>query len=239
MRVALYHRVSTLDQNPELARAELRAAAAQRGGVVALDVEETGSGAKNNRPGLARVMEAARAGALDAVMVWKLDRFGRSTLDLLSNVQELERGGVSFVCTSQGLQVGGGATSGAMGKLILTVMAGMAEFERELIRERTTLGMAHAREKGTRSGLPIGRGRGKRISAGIYVEPSRVIVDRARAIRAMMSNGKPLSWRRVRYQLQREGVQNLPDAATIARYVQKAYPDTPRGVRGWPRSSRV
>jgi DNA invertase Pin-like site-specific DNA recombinase len=68
---ALYHRVSTLDQEPTLARLGLRAA---------LQVEETGSGAPNDRPGLQRVMDAARRGDVDAVLVWKLDRFGRSAL---------------------------------------------------------------------------------------------------------------------------------------------------------------
>jgi len=69
---ALYHRVSTRDQNPKLARCELRQAAAARGLRIDLDVEETGSGALNNRPGLRRVMEAARKGEVGAVLVWKL-----------------------------------------------------------------------------------------------------------------------------------------------------------------------
>ena len=66
MRVAVYHRVSTLDQDPGLARDELRAAAARVGGEVVLDIEETGSGARNDRPGLQRLMNAARRGKLDA-----------------------------------------------------------------------------------------------------------------------------------------------------------------------------
>lgn len=230
IRVALYHRVSTLDQNKTLAREELRAAAAQRGGAVVLDVEETGSGAKNNRPGLARVMDGARAGRFDVVMVWKLDRFGRSTIDLLQNVQELERAGVAFVCTSQGLEVGGARGGGAMGRLILTVMAGMAEFERELIRERTTMGMANARAKGTKSGKPIGR------APAVL---SEAVTDRAAVLRGCpIGPGEtPLhSWRDVRRRLQGEGVQNLPDSATLARHVQKAHPGSRGGRSGWPRS---
>jgi putative DNA-invertase from lambdoid prophage Rac len=226
LRVALYHRVSTLDQNPALARDELHAAALQRGGVVALDVEETGSGAKNNRPGLAQIMEAARAGKLDAVLVWKLDRFGRSTLDLLANVQALETYGCRFIATTQGLDVGGRGGSGAMGKMILTVMAAMAEFERELIRERTVLGMANARAKGTRSGRPIGRA-----PAAL----SRAAIDRAAELRAAPAFPKH-SWAFVRWRLQQEGVQGLPDRATIARYVQKAHPGIDRGKVGRPRS---
>ena len=202
MRVALYHRVSTLDQNPELARDELRAAARGRGGDVVLGVEETGRGAKNDRPGLARIMEAACVGRLDAVLVWKLDRFGRSALDLLSNIRALRDCGVRFVATTQGLDFGG--DSGAVGQLLLTVLAGVAEFERELIRERTRLGQA----KAVKAGKHIGRPR------ALLSEKCK---DRAREIRRRGPGGEPFSWRFVREQLEREGFQNLPSHATIAR----------------------
>src|SRR5205085_1275493 len=107
MRAALYHRVSTTDQNPELAREELRSAAQRMGATVALDVEEVGSGARNDRPGLQRVLEAARRGKVDAVLVWKIDRFARSSLDLLTNVKALESSGVRFVAVSQGVVIDG------------------------------------------------------------------------------------------------------------------------------------
>src|SRR5712691_8088658 len=84
---ALYHRVSTRDQNPKLGRRELHQGAGARGLRIALDIEETGSGALNNRPGLRRVMDAARKGEIGCVIVWKLDRFGRSSLDVLANIQ--------------------------------------------------------------------------------------------------------------------------------------------------------
>lgn len=83
---ALYHRVSTLDQDPTLARRELRAAAARLGLRPTVQVEETCSGARNDRPGLRRVMEAARRGEVEAVLVWKLDRFGRSALNVLATL---------------------------------------------------------------------------------------------------------------------------------------------------------
>jgi len=92
-RAALYHRVSTLDQDPTLARRELRAA---------LVVGETGSGARNDRPGLQRVMGAARRGDVDAVLAWKLDRFGRSARDVLANIRDLDSAGVRFVVTIPG-----------------------------------------------------------------------------------------------------------------------------------------
>lgn len=97
LRCGIYHRVSTLDQDSSLASDELRAAAMFRGMEVVLAVEETGSGAKNSRPGLQKVMNAAKQGEIDVIMVWKLDRFGRSSLDLLSNINKLESYGVEFV----------------------------------------------------------------------------------------------------------------------------------------------
>jgi putative DNA-invertase from lambdoid prophage Rac len=147
---ALYHRVSSRDQNPALARRELRQAARARDLRIALDVEETGSGAWNNRPGLRRVMEAARKGEVEAILVWKLDRFGRSSLDVLSNIRTLTNSGVRFVAVTQGLDVR--PDGDAMSQLILTVLSGVAEFERSLIAERTALAAKVARQAGRRWG---------------------------------------------------------------------------------------
>ncbi len=105
LRAALYHWVSTREQNPRLARAELRAAAATRGLRVVLEVEETGSGRDSVQPGLGRVLEAAQRGAIDVVIVQRLDRWGRSTLDLLANLRRLRSAGVAFVAIAQGLEV--------------------------------------------------------------------------------------------------------------------------------------
>jgi DNA invertase Pin-like site-specific DNA recombinase len=149
---ALYHRVSTTDQDPTLARAELRGAAEARGYAIALDVEETGSGARNDRPGLQRVLDAARRGHVGAVIVWKLDRFGRSALDLLANVRALEDAGCAFHVVTQGIDIR--PDGDPMSRLLLTMLAAVAEFERDLIRERTRLGLAHARRQGKRLGRP-------------------------------------------------------------------------------------
>lgn len=154
MRAAIYHRASTLDQNPALAREELRAAAVRHGFEVAVEVEETGSGARNDRPGLQHVMREARRGKLDAVLVWKLDRFGRSALDLLANIRALESAGVRFIATTQGIDIRPGGD--AMGRLLVTMLAAVAEFERDLIRERTRLGLARARASGRKLGRPQG-----------------------------------------------------------------------------------
>jgi DNA invertase Pin-like site-specific DNA recombinase len=132
---AIYHRVSTIDQNPTAARPELHAAAAARGYDVVIDVEETGSGAMNDRPGLLTVLEAARRGRVRVVLVWALDRFGRSSLDLLSNIQQLDRAGCSFVSVSQPLELhpGGDPTS----RLMFTLLSAVAQWERDMIASRT------------------------------------------------------------------------------------------------------
>jgi putative DNA-invertase from lambdoid prophage Rac len=106
----------------------------------------------NDRPGLQELMAAARRGKLDAVLVWKLDRFGRSALDVLANIRDLDAAGVMFIATTQGIDIRPGGD--AMSRLILGVLASVAEFERDLIRERTQLGMAKAREAGKKIGRP-------------------------------------------------------------------------------------
>lgn len=148
-RIATYHRVSTLDQNPRLARQELRQAASRLGKLV-MEVEEVGSGARNDRPGWQKILDAARRGQLDTVVVWKLDRAGRSAIDLLGNIEALQGRGVRFLAVTQGLDIR--PESGAAGKMVLTMLAAVAEFERDIIRERTRLGLARAVANGTRLG---------------------------------------------------------------------------------------
>ena len=150
---ALYHRVSTTDQNPTLAHDELTAAAPARDMTVVLNVAETGSGVRNDRPGLARVLDAARRGQVKAVLVWKLDRFGRSALDLLANVRALEDAGCRFIAVTQGIDIRPG--SDPMFRLFLTVLATVAELQREWLSERTRLGLDKARRTGKRLGRPL------------------------------------------------------------------------------------
>lgn len=149
---ALYHRVSTVDQNPHAARQELRTAARRLGLRVVLDVRETGSGAQNHRPGLLRILKAAQRAEIDAVLVWKLDRFGRSAFDLLGNIRQLEAAGVRFVCTTQGIDIR--PAGDPMSRLLLTMLSAVAEFERDLLVERTRLGLANARRAGKLIGRP-------------------------------------------------------------------------------------
>ena len=154
LRAALYHRVSTREQNPRLARHELRAAAAVRGLRVVLEVEETASGRGSIRPGLDRVMDAVQRGRLDVVLVQRLDRWGRSTLDLLANLRRLRAAGVTFVAIAQGLEVR--PEHDAVSELTLTILAAAADFERSVIVERTLDGIAAARRAGKRIGRPLG-----------------------------------------------------------------------------------
>jgi DNA invertase Pin-like site-specific DNA recombinase len=147
----MYHRVSTLDQDPTLARTELRAAAKRLGYRIVLDVEEPGSGARNDRPGFERVLQDDRRGTFDALLVFKLDRAGRSALDLLANIRELvDVHGVRFLVTSQGLDLKPGGDG--ISRLLMTVLGAVAEFERDLIRDRTRLGLAAARRRGVHLG---------------------------------------------------------------------------------------
>lgn len=154
-RAALYNRVSTIDQDPTIARHELRNAARARGMEIVLEIEETGSGSRNDRPGLQRLMEAARRNQIDAVLVFKLDRFGRSALDLLANIRTLSDEGVRFIAVSQSLDIR--PRGDAISKLILAVLSGVAEFERSLVIERTRLGLEKARRAGKLLGRRVSR----------------------------------------------------------------------------------
>ncbi len=151
-RAALYHRASTVDENPDAARRDLRAAARRMGVRISLELRETGRGTNNDRPGLVRVIQAARRGTIDVVLVWKLDRFGSSAFDLLANIRQLEAAGARFVSVTQGIDIRPGRD--AMSRQMLTMLAAVAEFERDLIVERTRLGIANARRAGKRIGRP-------------------------------------------------------------------------------------
>ena len=150
LRAALYARVSNHDQQtlPMQNRA-LREYAARRGWVVAMQVKEVGSGA-SQRQMREKLMEAARRREIDVVLVWRLDRWGRSVADLLATLQELQHLGVGFVSLTEALDL----TTPA-GRAMAALLAVFAEFEREVLRERVRAGLAHARENGKRLGRPL------------------------------------------------------------------------------------
>jgi putative DNA-invertase from lambdoid prophage Rac len=149
LRVGLYARVSTHDQQtiPMQTRA-MREYATRRSWRIALQVREIGSGA-SQREKRERLLEAARRRDIDVVLVWRLDRWGRSVTDLLATLQELEHLGVGFVSLTEALDL----TTPA-GRAMAGLLAVFAEFEREILGERVRAGLEHARRNGQRLGRP-------------------------------------------------------------------------------------
>jgi putative DNA-invertase from lambdoid prophage Rac len=152
-RAALYCRVSTADQSCERQERDLRAFA-KRGGfeIIALH-KENASGAKADRVERRKVMALAQAREVDAILVTELSRWGRSTVDLVQTLQSLQAWNVSVLAIS-GLQFD---LSTPPGKMIASVMAALAEFERDLTRERIKSGIANAKARGKKLGRQEGQ----------------------------------------------------------------------------------
>jgi len=150
IRCALYVRVSTKDQECKTQVRQLTSCCRTRRWEVAQVFEDVGiSGSQDSRPGLDDLMKKARQGEFDAVVVQRFDRFARSTQHLLQALQEFQSLGIDFISFSEGVD-----TSTPMGKLIYTFLAGIAEFERSLIRERVKAGIERAQEAGVHCGRP-------------------------------------------------------------------------------------
>jgi DNA invertase Pin-like site-specific DNA recombinase len=150
-RAALYCRVSTADQSCARQERDLAAFAARAGYEVVGTFKETGSGVKLDRAERRRVMALARQ--IDAVLVTELSRWGRSTTDLLATLQELEARRVSVIALN-GMAFD---LSTPHGRMIATVLAGIAAFERELTQERIRSGIAAAKARGKRLGRQPGQ----------------------------------------------------------------------------------
>ena len=142
MKAAFYTRVSTSDQSPELQLRELHEYTTRQGWDITEIYQDVISGAKISRPGLKRLMEDARARKFDVLLVWKLDRFGRSLADCLNNIQELERWRIRFIATTQNLDTD---EKNPASRFLLHVLGAAAEFERSLIRERALAGQQRYR----------------------------------------------------------------------------------------------
>jgi putative DNA-invertase from lambdoid prophage Rac len=150
MRVALYARVSTHDQHTLTIQIDaMREFATRRGWTVIGAIEEIGSGAKDNRPKRQGLLKVARQRKLEVILVWKLDRWGRSLVDLMTTLHELTALGVGFVSLTEALDL----TTPA-GRAFAGFLAVFAEFERDLIRERIKAGIADARKRGKAHGRP-------------------------------------------------------------------------------------
>ena len=149
-RAALYLRVSTADQKPDLQFDGLRAYAARAGLEVVKDYLDVGvSGRREGRPQLNALMTAARNREIDSVLVWKFDRFARSTRHLLAALEEFNHLGVRFVSVQDQID-----TDSPMGRAMFTIIGAMAELESSLISERVSAGMKAAKIRGKRLGRP-------------------------------------------------------------------------------------
>jgi DNA invertase Pin-like site-specific DNA recombinase len=148
-QVALYARVSTLhNQDPEMQLEELRGYAGRRGWEIVEEFTDQGiSGCKESRPALNRLMSDACRRRFDAILVWKIDRFGRSLKHLVNALAELAALGVAFISLRDNLDL-----STPSGRLMFQIIGAMAEFERALIQERVRAGLRNLGESNSQSG---------------------------------------------------------------------------------------
>jgi len=152
VRVAIYARVSTNHhgQDPSVQTRELREYCERRGLEIVGEYVDTGiSGAKERRPQLDRLMSDCRRRRFDAVLVYRYDRFARSLRHLVNALEEFRALGIDFISLHEGVD-----TSTPNGRLVFGIFASIAEFERELIRDRVKSGIAAARSKGKKLGRP-------------------------------------------------------------------------------------
>lgn len=149
VRIGLYARVSTHDQQTLPLQIEaMQNYVKQRGWTVALTIEEIESGAKN-RPKRNELILAARRKKIDAIIVWKLDRWGRSSSDLIMTLQELTDLDVGFISLTEALDL-----TTSFGKATAGLLAVFSQFERDVLKERVKAGIAHARQHGKAHGRP-------------------------------------------------------------------------------------
>lgn len=152
MRAAIYARVSKGDQDCQVQLRELREYCKRQGWTEPREfVDQAVSTRRKSRPALEDLLQLSRAGMVDCIVVWKLDRFGRSMLDLTQLLAGLDQLGVRFISASQGIDTD---RSNPSSRFLLHILSAVAEFERELIRERTLSGVAAARAKGKTLGRP-------------------------------------------------------------------------------------
>ena len=177
LRVALYARVSTSNKGQDvgLQLDELRRVAEQRGWLVSGEYVDDGvSGSDDSRPELDRMMADAQAGDFDLVAVWKLDRLGRSLQHLLRLISDLSRWGVGFAS----LRDSGIDTTTPTGRLMLQILGALAEYEKELIRERVIAGVRRAQAQGKHCGRP---------KVDLEIRPAVAMLQQGRGLREVAS----------------------------------------------------
>jgi DNA invertase Pin-like site-specific DNA recombinase len=180
MRVAIYVQVSTADQTTDNQRFELERYAAARGWTVVATFTDVISGSTTSRPELDRMLRSARRRNFDLVLIWKLDRLGRSLAHLVTLAEELQQIGVALV--SLGENIDGSTTTG---RLMLGVMASLAQFEKERLVERVRAGLSRAKRQGkvlsadpTEWGSQRRRGHKSQGSQAVRLRPSSAARNR-------------------------------------------------------------
>lgn len=150
IRIALYTRVSTHDQSVDMQLSDLRLYCKQRGFVIYKEYSDEGiSGTKDRRPSLDELMADARKRKFDAVVVWRFDRFARSTKHLITALEEFRHLGIDFISYQESID-----TSSPLGKALFVIVSAIAELERNIIVERVKAGLRRARENGKTLGRP-------------------------------------------------------------------------------------
>ena len=148
-RAAIYARVSTREQNPDMQIRELRQYAKARDFTVAHEFIDRESGTKESRPELDKLWQMVRARDVDVVLVWRFDRFSRSTKQLINALSEFEAIGVDFISKTDQID-----TTSPAGRALFTMISAFAQFERDIISERVKSGIDRARSQGKRLGRP-------------------------------------------------------------------------------------
>ena len=164
-RIAIYARVSTTDQSTESQLLDLRRYVSERGWNIFKEyVDEGISGTKDNRPALNGLMNDAKKRRFDVVLVWRFDRFARSTKHLILALEEFKNLGIDFVSYQENID-----TSSPLGSAIFTIISAVAQLERDIIAERVKAGLRRAKERGKRIGRPeisVDEGEIQRLRAG-------------------------------------------------------------------------
>ncbi len=150
VRVAIYCRVSTSDQSTESQLLDLRRYVRERGWTLFNEYTDNGvSGTKDSRPALNQLMDAAKKRRFDTVLVWRFDRFARSTKHLILALEEFRGLGIDFVSYQENID-----TSSPLGSAIFTIISAVAQLERDIIAERVKAGLRRAKENGKKLGRP-------------------------------------------------------------------------------------
>jgi len=152
-RVAIYCRVSTLDQSTDSQLLDLRRYTKERGWQIFQEYCDNGiSGTKDSRPALNQLMDEARKRRFDVVLVWRFDRFARSTKHLILALEEFRNLGIDFISYQENID-----TSSPLGSAIFTIISAVAQLERDIIAERVKAGLRRAQENGKHIGRPTAR----------------------------------------------------------------------------------